>query len=128
MEYVSAVRQDRRLGSRAMLCLLVALPLSLLTAAILRSPGRLPDTDRLGMTVEFDHVPSSGAPALLVTSLRSQGAARGAGLMVGDRIERIDGEAPVSARQVERAMGRRGTHHLTVHRKAATVRADLTIV
>lgn len=128
MKERSLVHKNRWLGSRAMLSLFVLAPLSFLTAAILRSPGRLPGADRMGMTVEFDHLSISGEPALLVTSLRSQGAAQRAGLMVGDRIERIDGAAPVSARQVEQAMGRPGPHHLTVQRKAGAVRADLTII
>jgi len=63
--------------------------------------------------------------ALIVDSLRSDGAARRAGLLVGDRIETIDGNAPGSLEAAEHIFDSRSRHSVHIRRGARSL--DLVI-
>jgi S1-C subfamily serine protease len=63
--------------------------------------------------------------ALLVTSLRSDGIAKRAGLHVGDLVEMVDGHATHSFREVEQALV---THHnVTLHVRRGPAHVDINL-
>ncbi len=68
-----------------------------------------------------------GQPGLVVTSVRSDGNAEHAGLAVGDRIDRVDGEQPTSFASLAEELSDRGRQpmHLDVVHLGAVRRIDL---
>lgn len=73
-----------------------------------------------------DRLPG-GQPGLVVTSVRSDGNAEHAGLVVGDRITRVDGEQPASFSSLAEELSERGRQpmHLEVVHQGAVRRIDL---
>lgn len=71
--------------------------------------------------------PSGDQPGLVVTSVRSDGNAERAGLVVGDRIERADGHEPASLQSLGEELSRHGHRpmHLDVVHGGAVRRIDL---
>lgn len=81
----------------APMAVLLAVPAAWLAATL---PATSHDMTTAIPGATLDRAPAGGDPGMVVTSLRSDGAAGAAGLRVGDRIERIDGLPAPTTRAV----------------------------
>ncbi|MDJ0277909.1 hypothetical protein QLH51_13980 [Sphingomonas sp. 2R-10] len=88
------MRMLDRMTPQRRTALLLALAVAGLTAGTRRA---WPDAAPTGAaTIGATLAASAGPPGLVVTSLRTDGAAAGAGLRVGDVIDRVDGRRALS--------------------------------
>ena len=112
----------RMLGRAALAFLVLATLGALMSIHAMRAP-RAAGPDATGATVV---AAPAGLPAgLVVTSLRAGGRAEAAGLRVGDVVERVDGHAPDSLAEVDRAVASGVDVDLVVLRDAAEVRMTM---
>jgi S1-C subfamily serine protease len=95
----------------APIAVLIAVPVAWLAATV-PAPSRDTTTAIPGATL--DRAPAGGGAAVVVTSLRSNGAAGAAGLKVGDRIERIDGLPASTTQAVRHDIARAGGRPLDI--------------
>jgi predicted metalloprotease with PDZ domain len=109
---------------RATLALLVLAALGALFSYRATRWDHAPD-DALGATLA--PVAAARPGGVLVTSLRADGAAARAGLLVGDRLDSVDGRPARSLADVERAMASGDRLSVRVHRGQRAVALSIAM-
>ncbi|WP_395331223.1 PDZ domain-containing protein [Novosphingobium sp. BL-8H] len=95
-------------------------------AAAVHDTATRDEASRRVLDFTADDLPD-GKPGLVVTSVRSDGNAEHAGLVVGDRIVHVDGRRPTSFGSLAQELSERGRQpmHLDVVHLGAVRRIDL---
>lgn len=83
------MRTTRSIDAMALTVTVCAIVIALVAVQVLWPRQSAPPTDAFGVTL----APTGNGEGLVVNSLRADGAARRAGLAVGDRLEAIDGRS-----------------------------------
>lgn len=77
--------------------------------------------------VTLERIATAAGPRLVVTSLRSDGAAAGGGLRVGDRIDGVDGSAASTVAAVRRAVDRSAGRPIDIRVWRAGYRTEIRV-